>query len=100
MAMDAAALNEELRDLQAAGCDVLNDRPHALSREGSNTAPGSRPLPPAFTFRPSSAWLSAAPDGARVQYPELLELMKTLYRFRGSSPQRLRSCVTGIAKAG
>ena len=88
MAMDvAAALNEELRDLQAAGCDVARDR-----RTGDDPLPrksfrlrrqSSRSLPRRHSLSPrsfiSATAIPAAPDNSmNTNYPELLsELMKT-----------------------
>jgi methionine synthase II (cobalamin-independent) len=68
MAMDAAAaLNEELRDLQAAGCDVLEIDEPAMTRYHEKVfAYGAKALDrclEALRYRPWSISATAIPAG-------------------------------------
>jgi len=110
MAMDvAAALNEELRDLQAAGCDVLELDEPAMTRYHEKVfAYGARALDrclEGITVPTVVHLCYGYPGGAghqhEYEYPELLEeLMKT--KIGGFGVEFARSgydpAVLGIAK--
>ena len=103
MAMDvAAAINEELRDLQAAGCDVLEIDEPAMTRYHEKVfAYGAKALDrclEGITVPTVVHLCYGYPGGGgrqhEYEYPELLEeLMKTkISRLRRRiRPQRLRS---------
>lgn len=117
MAMDvAAALNEELRDLQAAGCDVLEIDEPAMTRYHEKVfAYGARALDRCLDgiHVPTVVHLCYGyPGGAGTQheyeYPELLaELMKTRiggfgveFARSGYDPALLAACKGRIIMFG